>query len=968
MQTILIVEDSATQAEKLRATLADNGIEALVAKDAAAALEVIGNTVIDLVISDIVMPGMSGYELCRKIKFDHDTKKIPVVLLSHLNEPMDIIRGLECGADNFLTKPYNPEKLLARVRTLLANRSLRSGGGMFGIRVIFGGKEYTITSEKEQILDLLMSTFEDTVQANSELQRHRTELLATKAKLEEYAALLEGRVRVSEQQYALLMANANTAIFVTQMDGEIVEANREAAKLLGIPPSAVIKRRIDEFVRLQDDESLEPLWQRMLLTGSLHQRNGVVHRPDGGRMWVDIACSRVRAGDVAFVHVVLHDVTERIRLQEQLDRAQRARYALMAENTRESLLFIDRETEQIIEANAAACEAYGYSNSEMKKLTLRDIRLPEQYGDIASQLDMAENGTIFETVALRKDGSTFPIEVVLRSGELDGRKVILSVGRDITERTNIARELSRALEEAVRVGQSKSQFVATVSHELRTPMNGIMGMSELLLHGDLTSDQRACAQAIHDSSNALLAIINDILDFSKLEAGRAELDIVDFELTPLVESVIQLINRAFKRDSVTLLAYVSPRVPSIVRGDPGRIRQVLTNLLSNAVKFTEAGSVVVNVDVDDVRLGRTVLKVTVSDTGIGMSEEAQARLFQPFMQGDTSITRRFGGTGLGLTICKAYVELMGGQIGVTSAPGEGTTVSFSVPLECPETRDATMNASPLSARALVLETDETARVALLRYTVDFGMESSGEGHPADAIESLRAAARAGKPFDVAIVGSIAPYGEDERAFGLAAKSDPLLSATKFVRIVSDAVAQTGESANSDGYDAYIVKPVIQSNVYDCLVTLLNESLPQSAAPTRPPALAPISENQLTVLVAEDNALNRVVVERQLKLLGCQAVFAEHGMAAVQALRAGRFDAVLMDCNMPVMDGFEATKQIRAEQAQNARPHTPIIAVTANAAVQDRERCLAAGMDDYISKPIQLASLRAVLERVLTAAF
>lgn len=966
MQTILVVEDSATQAEKLRSMLEDNGIDALVAKDALAALAVINETPVDLVISDIVMPGMSGYELCQKIKAHPENRKIPVVLLSHLNEPMDIIRGLECGADNFLTKPYNSEKLIARIRTLLANRSLRSDGGMFGIRVVFAGKYHTITSEKEQILDLLMSTFEDTVQANAELQRHRTELLTAKAQLEEYASLLEGRVRVSEQQYALLMANANSAIFVAHVDGRIIEANLEAGKLLGTPPNEVADRRISEFVQLENDQSFEPLWKQMVSTGSLHQRNGVVRRPDGGRLWVDIACSRVRAADADFVHVILHDVTERIRLQEELDRAGRMRYALIAESTREILLFIDRSTGQIIEANAAACAAYGYSGAEMKRLTLEDIQPAQERAETASRFELADDGTIFETIAVRNDGSTFPVEVVLRSGKLDGRKVILSVGRDITERTNISRELSRALEEAVRVGQLKSQFVATVSHELRTPMNGIIGMAELLLHGELSRDEQSCAQTIYDSSQALLKIINDILDFSKLEAGRTELEIVDFALPPLVESVVQLVNRAFNRDPVMLLAYVNPSVPATVRGDPGRIRQVLTNLLSNAVKFTEAGSVLLNVDVEAGRHGRNLLKVTIADTGIGMSAEAQARLFQPFTQGDASITRRFGGTGLGLMICKAYVELMGGEIGIHSVLGEGTTVSFSVPLETPEKAGVQPELPSIDGvRALIVENDETARTALERYAADLGMEAQAAEDAAAALDALRSRAKTGSMFDIAIVGSVSPHGEDERAFANAVKRDALLSATKLVRIVNDSVAMSAQVPGGP-YDAYIAKPILQAHVYGCLTTLLAESAREPAAPCAPHVTGRISSKTLSVLVAEDNAINRLVAERQLKMLGCEPTFAEDGQAAVECAGLGHFDAVLMDCNMPIADGFTATMEIRAQERRSARTPVPIVAMTASASDEDRARCLAAGMDDYISKPIHLADLRAVLLRVLPA--
>jgi len=317
MPRILIVEDSPTQAAQLRAVVEGAGLEVVLAPDAETALTLLDQRSVELVISDIVMPGMSGYELCSAIKATR--RSLPVMLLSTLSEPMDIIRGLECGADNFLTKPYKPEALLARVGTILQNRSLRAESAVLGIEIMFLGRRFTITSEKEQILDLLISTFEDTVQANRELQRHRTELAAAKIKLEEYAHALEGRVRVSEEKYALLVENANSAIVILDADGIIREVNREAARIVGLPVAEIIGRRVDAFVR----GTFAERWQRIVSEGSLQLDNVTVNRPDEAEMYVSIRSARIRIGEDDVYMSIWQDVTERTRLEEQLRHAQR---------------------------------------------------------------------------------------------------------------------------------------------------------------------------------------------------------------------------------------------------------------------------------------------------------------------------------------------------------------------------------------------------------------------------------------------------------------------------------------------------------------------------------------------------------------------------------------------------------------------------------------------------------------------
>jgi PAS domain S-box-containing protein len=911
------------------------------------------------------MPKMSGYELCSKIKAGEATRDIPVMLVSSLSEAMDVIRGLEAGADNFLTKPYDEHHLVDRCRAILDNRALRSGRKLtVGIEVVFLGKRFTITSEKEQILDLLMSTFEDTVRANRELQKHRSELASAKEKLEEYALLLESRVHVSEEKYQTLLENASSGILVCDKEGIIREANREAGKIAGRPHNKLVGAKLEDLApHLMGDEGA--LWRQLLKDGSGHLHTVAVRRDDGSRIWIDITASVITIDEEECVQVIWHDVTERKMLEDRLRRAQRMRYALLSENTRELIVFVDNETHKIVEANAAAVEAYGYAREELIGMSIEQIRATEVFDQIQSLFPRVAEGFTAETVALRKDGTTFPIEVVVRSGEVDGRTVSLSVGRDITERRENMRDLRTALEQALQANKLKSEFVATVSHEIRTPLNGIVGMSELLQRTELDNDQSECARTIHESSLALLKIINDILDFSKLESGRAQLEVVEFELEPVVNSVVELIGRAIKRESLTLMTYIAPGVPGSFRGDPGRLRQVLMNLVGNAVKFTEAGHILLSVQLGEkLADGRAMLRVSVADTGIGMDEETQRKLFVPFVQGDASTTRKFGGTGLGLSICKAYVELMNGDIHMESAPGEGTTVTFTMLLDIANERRNRAHPGILAGlRILVVDEDEDTRTMLSRYAEDWEMKTVAVSDGGSALEALRKSARDLEPFDVAIIGSL-KGSMNELGLGYEIKRDVQIAGTHLMMLTFTDVEEPSKGVKAYGFETYLTKPLVQSHVYDRLVTMFAKKNGQEEAVQTHKDTGEILplEAPLRVLVAEDNALNRRVAERQLSMLGCQIAMVENGTEVLAILEKEAFDVVLMDCNMPVMDGFEATRAIRELEQAGLRSRSTIVAMTANATQEDRDHCLAAGMDDYVSKPILMASLREVLMR------
>lgn len=653
--------------------------------------------------------------------------------------------------------------------------------------------------------------------------------------------------------------------------------------------------------------------------------------------------------EIAQLGRVYHDMALSARSRE----AQLQKYRLLAEHARDIILFIRRSDGAILEANAAAAQAYGYTIEDLQRLNARDLRAPATLHRLDAELDRAEAAPIvFETAHRRKDGSVFPVEVAAQSVEIGGEKLMVSIVRDITERRLAQHEVNAALKQAVDAARSKSEFLATMSHEIRTPLNAVIGMTELLLHTPLSADQQHCASVAHDAGEALLHLINDILDFSKLEADRVDLEIIEFKLVPVVEGVAGLFAAAAAKNRVALMTYVNPDIPQVLLGDPGRLRQVLINLTGNAVKFTRDGSVVVTAEVLHHDAQAVEIAFAVKDTGIGIAPESISALFEPFKQADGSTTRRYGGTGLGLSISKRLVELMGSSIQVDSAPGAGSTFSFALKLKVaqsqpPEPRNLAQ------MRALVVDDDVVARDIFTRYLASWQMRCEVTGDPLDALKMVRSAAAQGDPYDVVIVDLVMPQMD---GYELARRIHTAVDAThmRLIMVTAYDEAERGRAAIEAGFSGYLTKPVRQSQLYDCIV---NASM--AAHPATVEAVVEPERGGLRILIAEDNAVNREVALRQLGKLGYAAQAVADGAAAVDAALGGQFDLIFMDCQMPVMDGFEATRAIRKGEARSGK-RVRIVAMTANALPEDRQACLEAGMDDYIAKPVTLEALRGVL--------
>jgi PAS domain S-box-containing protein len=641
----------------------------------------------------------------------------------------------------------------------------------------------------------------------------------------------------------------------------------------------------------------------------------------------------------------------------------------------DALVVVDT-TGSILAANAATLVLLGYTEQELVGQPIRMIFSEGETDDGGfAPGDIPENPEAGPMVGTEryyrsKQGAEIPVlfsvSVIRNSGgEASG---YACVAMDITERKRAEEELKNAKEAAEEASRAKSLFLANMSHEIRTPMNGILGVTDLFVETELTDTQRKYAGIIRRSGEALLDIINDILDFSRIEAGKLELDSVAFDPRSTVEELAELLAERARAKDLELVCSIAPEVPERLLGDPGRLRQILVNLIGNAVKFTEKGEVVTRVTLEKEEEDAVWLRFSVRDTGIGIPAEAQKKIFQSFSQADTSTTRRYGGTGLGLAIARQLSVMMGGEIELESEPGKGSEFRFSARFLRDKGAEAEALSSiacrsPRGIRALLVDDNVTNRGILEQQFRLWGIPNRSVEGGQEALEKLREAADAGSPFDLAILDYHMP-GMNGLELARRIKEDPAIRDVRLIMLSSVGLRGDAKEARLHGVAGYLSKPVRQSVLYDCIATVMGASRSKAEQPfvTRYNAKATVKALGGHILLVEDNPVNQEVTLGMLQLLGCRVDLAANGREAVEAVSQNRYDLVLMDCQMPEMDGYAATRAIRKSETCQTR----IIALTANALAGDSDQCLAAGMDDYISKPFTLQTLRASLERWLPA--
>ena len=828
---------------------------------------------------------------------------------------------------------------------------------------------------------------------------------------------LEARIRQAEARYQSLVERIPAVTFMVSFGSRESEiyVNSHIERVLGYKASEWVQDPILWYERLHKDDRdrWNEEFSRTVALGEPFRGDYRFLAKNGRTVWIhgEIVVVRDDNGSPCFLQGIGYDITDRVLAE--------SKFRGFIESAPDAIVVVSDEG-VITLVNSQTEALFGYDRAELLGCPIESL-IPERlrHGHVAQRSgyvqapELRPMGVGRELQGRRKDGSEFPVEISLSPLETDEGVLVSATIRDITERREAERllkmsheELEQLVEErtaevrrgneeleklnkhlqeqsalasamaqeAETANKAKSIFLANMSHEIRTPMNGVIGVTAMLLDTDLSEEQRRYAETVRESADALLTVINDILDFSKIEAGKMELEILDFDLAGLVDNFSDILHIRAQEKGLELVCSVEPAVPRCLQGDPGRIRQILTNLVGNAVKFTERGEIAIRVSVVSEGDDTVELRFSVRDSGIGIPEDKVGLLFQQFTQVDSSMVRRYGGTGLGLAICKQLAELMGGDIGVNSTLGEGSEFWFTARLGKKQDTvgyQAIGSAEFQDVPVLVVDDNQTSLDALCTRLRTWGMNVAGVASAGAALSLLDERAARGEHTRIVLIDQELPDLDGE-ALGRKIRSESRFDELLLVIMASLGVRGEARAFRDIGFSGYLTKPIRGDELKDVLTMLLGRPSHEagahmlvtkhSAREKRQPKL-PFTPR---ILLVEDNRVNQMVAKGTLKRLGLTADVVANGEEAIRVLEQTSYDIILMDVQMPVMDGLQATAVIRDPTSAVLNHDVPIIAMTAHAMQGDREKFLEAGMTDYTTKPLATEDLASALERCLTA--
>ncbi|MBI2429565.1 MAG: PAS domain S-box protein [Ignavibacteriales bacterium] len=805
-------------------------------------------------------------------------------------------------------------------------------------------------------------------------------------------ATVQEELRKNEEKYRKIFENVQDVFYQTDPRGRIVDISPSVYRYSEFTREELIGRPVGDMYANPDDR--RTLMKMMMEKGEVIDMQVRLRLKDGTALPTSVNARLVYDEQKKIIGMEgsLRDITERIKAENIL-RETTSRLSALIQNLQSGILVVNEE-KKIVLINERFRLIFGVKthlaellssdwdplNEEIKK----SFSNPDQFGERTDEILRDRHIVVREELRLN-DGRILErdfIPIVIE-GEYKGhlwqfhdvttvrraQEELAQYAEDLYKEKHKAEEQARILveqsqelikarESALQAAKLKSEFVANMSHEIRTPMNGVLGITELLLETKLSTEQKEYAELIQRSGESLLTIINDILDFSKIEAGKLSIETTDFDLEQVVEETLTLLVHKANEKKIELIDHIYNDVPTLLRGDPTRIRQIITNLVGNAIKFTERGEVLVRIQVETDTPTRATIKFGVSDTGIGLSPEAKQRLFQPFTQADGSTTRKYGGTGLGLTISKQLVEMMEGEIGLDSELGKGSTFWFILPFEKQLQSEHPIEKveSLTSLRVLIVDDNATNVLAIKHRLASWGISADEAQSGIRALEMVEQSARNSTAYNLIILDMQMP-GMNGLELAQEIKKDAASKSTRLLMISSMKIPTP--DLDRAMIDTFLLKPVRKSDLYNAINSMF-QTAEQKDLPVSAPLHAVQSRPELRILLAEDNVVNQKVAVKMLEKFGVTVTVVPNGIRAWESVNKERYDLVFMDVQMPEMDGLEATKKIR--EIEKDLLHTIIVAMTANALQGDKERCLAAGMDDYVAKPIKQQELQYMIEK------